>query len=212
MGTKILLADDHQLMREGLCSLIEKEFGMQVVGQVSDGIKAVQMTRELKPDIVIMDVSMPKLDGIEATKQIAAELPSVKVIALSMHSNKLFVTKMFEAGASGYLLKESASAELIAAINCVKEDNKYICSKISNLIIEQQSNSMKNPKARLTEKETQILKLLASGKTTKQISADFNKSVQSIDGFRRQIMEKLGFDNSAQLIKYAIREGYTTLD
>jgi DNA-binding NarL/FixJ family response regulator len=211
MGTRIILADDHQLMREGLCSLIEKELGMQVVWQASDGLKVVEVARELNPDIVIMDVSMPKLDGIEAARQICAELPSVKVIALSMHSNRLFVTKMFEAGASGYLLKELASAELVAAINCVTDNNKFICSKVSSILIEA-TQAMKNSKGALTGKESEILKLLASGKTTKQISVEFNKSVQSIGGLRRQIMEKLGFENSAQLIKYAIREGYTTLD
>lgn len=215
MSIKIILADDHQLIRQGLQSLLEKEFGMQVIGQASDGETAVRLAGELLPDIIIMDISMPGLDGIEAASRIKKQFPSIKIIALSMHTNKLFVTDMFEAGASGYLLKECAAAELVTAINSVLENNIYISPRIANVVI---NGSLKNPIVNqnsaviLTEKECQVLRLLASGKTTKQISAMFNKSVQSIDGCRRQIMDKLGIDNLAQLIKYAIREGLTPLE
>jgi DNA-binding NarL/FixJ family response regulator len=214
MSTKILLVDDHQLIREGLCSLVEKEFGIKVVGQASDGNTAVRMAKELCPDIIIMDISMPGLDGIEATKQIKQDGGSAKIIALSMHTNKLFVMNIFEAGAMGYLLKECASSELITAINSVMENNVYISPKVANIVIDQhaQSPTVNSSKVMLTEKEYEVLRLLAGGQTTKQISVQFKKSVQSIDGIRRQIMEKLGCDNMVQLIKYAIREGLTTLD
>jgi DNA-binding NarL/FixJ family response regulator len=131
-----------------------------------------------------------------------------------MYINKLFVMSMFEAGAVGYLLKECASSELVTAINSVMENNVYISPKVASIVIDQHSRipSLNNPKAMLTDKEYEILRFIAGGKTTKQISGELKKSVQSVDGIRRQIMEKIGCDNMAQLIKYAIREGYTTLD
>jgi len=215
MSTKVILADDHQLMREGLCSLLEKELGVQVVGQAGDGETVVRLAGELLPDIIIMDVGMPGLDGIEATRQITSKFSSIKIIALSMHTNKLFVTGMFEAGACGYLLKECASAELVTAITSVLENNIYLSPKIAGIVLD---NHLKRPlmehnsSASLTEKEYEILRLLASGKTTKQIATQLEKSVQSVDTHRRQIMDKLGFDNLAHLIKYAIREGLTSVE
>ena len=213
MSAKIVLAEDHQLMREGLRALLEKELGMEVIGEAGDGGAVVQLARELLPDIVIMDVTMPGLDGIGATRQIISELPSIKVIALSMYSNKLFVMDMFEAGASGYLLKECASAELEHAISAVLANEIYLSPKISGLVLDGQMKrplATKNPTAVLTKRECKVLQLLASGKSTKEIALMLNKSVQSIDAYRRQIMDKLDIHNVAGLTKYAIREGLTT--
>ena len=215
MSTKVILADDHQLIREGLCSLLETELDVQVVAQASDGDTVVRLAGEFLPDIIIMDIGMPGLDGIEATRQITNQFSSIKIIALSMYTNKLFVMDMFEAGASGYLLKECASTELATAITSVLENNIYINPKIAGIVLD---NHLKYPLIEqnstvvLTEKECEILRLLANGKSTKQIAIQFEKSVQTIDTHRRQIMDKLGFDNLAQLIKYAIREGLTPLE
>jgi len=213
MSAKIVLAEDHQLMREGLRALLEKELGMEVIGEAGDGGAVVQLARELLPDIVIMDVTMPGLDGIGATRQIISELPSIKVIALSMYSNKLFVMDMFEAGASGYLLKECASVELEHAISAVLANEIYLSPKISGLVLDGQMKrplATKNPTAVLTKRECKVLQLLASGKSTKEIALMLNKSVQSVDAYRRQIMDKLDIHNVAGLTKYAIREGLTT--
>jgi len=213
MSAKIVLAEDHQLIREGLRTLLEKELGMEVVGEAGDGEAAVQLARELLPDIVIMDVTMPGLDGIGATRQIMSELPSIKVIALSMYSNKLFVMDMFEAGASGYLLKECASVELEHAISAVLANEIYLSPKISGLVLNGQMKrplATRNPTAVLTKRECKVLQLLASGKSTKEIALMLNKSVQSVDAYRRQIMEKLDIHSVAGLTKYAIREGLTT--
>ena len=215
MSTKIILADDHQLIREGLCSLLETELGMQVVAQASDGNAVVRLAGEFLPELIIMDIGMPGLDGIEATKQITSKFSSIKIIALSMHTNKLFVMDMFEAGASGYLLKECASAELATAITSVLENNIYISPKIAGIVLDDQlkyPSMEQNSTIVLTEKECEILRFLASGKSTKQIAIQLEKSIQTIDGHRRHIMDKLGFDNLAQLIKYAIREGLTPLE
>jgi DNA-binding NarL/FixJ family response regulator len=213
MSAKIVLAEDHQLIREGLRTLLEKELGMEVIGEAGDGEAAVQLARELLPDIVIMDVTMPGLDGIGATRQIISELPSIKVIALSMYSNKLFVTDMFEAGASGYLLKECASVELEHAISAVLANEIYLSPKVSGLVLDGQMKRplvTQNPAAVLTKRDCEVLQLLASGKSTKEIALMLDKSVQSIDAYRRQIMDKLDIHSVAGLTKYAIREGLTT--
>ena len=213
MSAKIVLAEDHQLIREGLRTLLEKELGMEVIGEAGDGEAAVQLARELLPDIVIMDVTMPGLDGIGATRQIVSELPSIKVIALSMYSNKLFVTDMFEAGASGYLLKECAPIELEHAISAVLANEIYLSPKVSGLVLDGQMKrplATQNPTAILTKRECKVLQLVASGKSTKEIAFMLDKSVQSVDAHRRQIMDKLDIHSVAGLTKYAIREGLTT--
>lgn len=214
MRTKIILADDHQLMREGLRTLLENELGMEVIGEAGDGDEVVRLTGELVPDIVIMDITMPGLDGIEATRQITTDWPNVRVIALSMHANKLFIEDIFKAGATGYLLKACASMELENAIKSVLAGDVYISPKVAGIVVgsqEQAGSSSKSSLNLLTNKECEVLKLLAGGKTTKEIAHFLDKSPQTIDASRRQIMQKLGIDNIADLVKYAIREGLTTL-
>jgi len=214
MSIKIILADDHALIRSGLRTLLVNELGMEVVGEAGNGEEAIRLTRQLVPDIVIMDITMPGLDGIEATRQIVTEMPSVRVIALSMHANKLFVEDIFKAGASGYLLKACASLELEAAIQTVLKGEVYICTKIAGVVVGARENPDSTTPSSLnllTAKECEVLRLVVSGKSTKEIAQLLDKSPQTVDASRRQIMQKLGIENLADLVKYAIREGLTTL-
>jgi DNA-binding NarL/FixJ family response regulator len=214
MSTKIILVDDHQLIREGFRALLEKDLGMEVIGEADDGATAIQIVREQLPDIVIMDVAMPGFDGISATRRITDEFPSIKVIALSMYSTKLFVMDMFEAGASGYLLKECASMELEHAINAVLANEIYLSPKVTGIVLDghmKRPSETQSPRAVLTEKECKVLQLLANGRSTKEIALTLKKSVQTIDTYRRQIMNKLNIHSVAELTKYAVREGLTTL-
>lgn len=214
MSIKLILADDHALIRSGLRTLLVNELGMEVVGEAGNGEEAIRLTRQLAPDIVIMDITMPGLDGIEATRQIVTEMPSVRVIALSMHANKLFVEDIFKAGASGYLLKACASLELEAAIQTVLKGEVYICSKIAGVVVGARENPDSTTPSSLnllTVKECEVLRLVVSGKSTKEIAQLLDKSPQTVDASRRQIMQKLGIENLADLVKYAIREGLTTL-
>jgi DNA-binding NarL/FixJ family response regulator len=214
MSTKIILADDHQLIRAGLRSLLVNDLGMDVVGEAGNGEDTVRLTRQLNPDIVIMDITMPGLDGIEATRQIVTEMPSVRVIALSMHANKLFVEDIFKAGAVGYLLKACASLEIEAAIKAVLDGGVYLCPKIAGVVVgvhEASEAVSKSSLNLLTNKECEVLRLVVSGKSTKEIAQLLDKSPQTVDASRRQIMQKLEIDSLADLVKYAIREGLTTL-
>ncbi len=215
MCTKVVLADDHHLIRAALRTQLEKELGMMVLAEAGDGQTVVEQVREHSPDIVIMDINMPGLDGIAATRIILEEFPSVKIIALSMHGNKLFVEDMFNAGASAYLLKSSAPDELSIAIQTVLADEIYISPKVADIVIKtgkKRPPSPSNSTTVLTKRECEVLQLLAEGKSTKQIATQFNKSIQTIDTTRRQIMAKLDIDNMAGLVKYAIREGLTGFD
>jgi DNA-binding NarL/FixJ family response regulator len=215
MSAKIILVDDHQLVRESLRALLEKELGMQVIAEAGDGETAVQLVREHLPDVILMDVAMPGSDGIGATKRITSEFPCIKVIALSMYSNKLFVMDMFEAGASGYLLKECASRELKDAIHTVLRNEIYLSPKVAGIVLDNRTRRpalAQDSTAVLTERECSVLRLLASGKSTKEIARILKKSVQTVDTHRRQIMQKLGIYSVAELTKFAIREGLTTVD
>jgi two-component system, NarL family, response regulator NreC len=217
MAIKILLADDHKIVRDGLRSLIEKQPDMQVIAEACDGRTTVQLVRELMPNIVIIDIGMPDLNGIEATRQIVGDMPSVKVIALSMHADRRFVLRMLEAGASGYLLKDSAFDELHLAINTVTQGKIYLSPAIAGIVVEDfvrhvpQTNPVQMT-VELTPREREVLQLLAEGKTTKQIASNLNVSVKTVETHRRQVMEKLDIHSVAELTKYAIREGLTSMD
>ncbi len=215
MSIKILLADDHKIIRDGLRSLLEKESDLEVVAEAGNGAMTVKLARQLKPDVVIMDITMPDLNGIEATRQIMTELPDVKVIALSMHSDRRFVVGMLRAGASGYLLKDSAFNELIHTVHTVMKNRTYLSPAITNIVVEdylqQLSTTDSTYSSVLTAREREVLQLLAEGKTTKQIADRLCLSVKTIETHRRQIMDKLGIHSIAELTKYAIREGLTSL-
>ena len=216
MSIKVLLVDDHALIREGLRSLLEKQPDVQVVGEAEDGRKAKELVAELSPDIVIMDVTMPRLSGIEATRQITGEFPSVKVIALSIHSKRRFVADMLSAGAAGYILKECLFDELVQAIQAVAAGGRYLSPRITDVVIDDYvkrlSGGAESPLESLTGREREVLQLVAEGKSTKQIAVELHVSTKTIEANRRQIMEKLGMHSVAELTKYAIREGITALD
>lgn len=216
MNIKILLAEDHQITRQGLRSLIEKQSDMEVVAEAENGRQAVSLARELMPDVIIMDVTMPELNGMEATRQIKTENQRSKIIALSMHSDSLFVTEMLKNGASGYLLKDCAFEDLIRAIRVVIEGQIYLSPAISGIVVDAYLN--RSPQADvasseiLSDREREVLQLMAEGITTKQIALKLHISVKTVETHRRQIMQKLNLHTIAELTKYAIRKGLTSLE
>jgi len=216
MSIKVLLVDDHAIIREGLRSLLERQPEMEVIADTDDGRKAIELVQELLPNIVIMDISMPGLNGIEATRQITAEFPDVKVIALSIHSKRRFVADMLSAGATGYILKECLFDELVQAIKAVAAGGRYLSPRITDLVVsdyvKRLSATADSPFEALTTREREVLQLVAEGKSTKQIALELHVSTKTIEANRRQIMEKLNIHNVAELTKYAVREGLTTLE
>ena len=217
MSIRVLIADDHKIMLAGLRSLLEKQTDFEVVGEADNGRTAVQMAHEKKPDVVVMDVSMPDLNGIEATKQIIESLPETRVIALSMHSDKRFVMGMLRAGASGYLLKDCASQELANAILQVATGKKYLSPEITGVVLGDilqggSPGEVATATSQLSPREREVLQLIAEGWSTKQIASHLYVSVKTIETHRRQIMKKLDLHSIADLTKYAIREGLTSIE
>ncbi len=212
MVIKVLLAEDHAIVRQGLCSMIEKESDMEVVGQANDGREVVEQARQLHPDVVIMDVSMPKMNGIEATRQIKADMGGIKVLALSAHDNREYVTDMLDVGVSGYLLKDCICSELIKAIRRVMKDESYLSPRIAAIVLDERYRERMPPETALSEREKQLLCLLAEGKSAKGIAQQSNTNIKTIEAQRRRIKKKLGIDNLAGLVKYAIREKLVSCD
>jgi DNA-binding NarL/FixJ family response regulator len=218
----ILLCDDHRMMRDGLRVLLEKE-GLVVSGEAANGREALALAAQLQPDIVVMDISMPELNGIDATRRLLAALPTVKVIGLSMNSDRRYVLAMFAAGAMGYLLKSSASEELIQAVHAVASNLKYVSSAIAGNLVDDYLNQQVSSQAfsrgaapsitrPLTSREREVLQLLAEGKTSKDIATRLDISGTTVETHRRQIMDKLHLRTIAELTKYAVREGLTSLE
>lgn len=216
MSVRIVIADDHQLMREGLSSLLSQQADIRVVGEAINGREAVQLAERENPDVVVMDVSMPDLNGIDATRQILSRSPRTRVIALSMHSDRQFVAEMFRAGARGYLLKDSAFEELASAITRVAKDETYIAPRISGFRLEDYTRKEERGEPllapRLSEREREVLQMMAEGKGTKEIAADLHLSAKTVETHRQHLMDKLEMYSVAELTKFAIREGLTTLD
>lgn len=216
MSISILLADDHKIIRDGLKSLLDKQPNMNVVDEAENGREAVQQTIKHQPDVIVMDITMPELNGMEAAHQLAIEAPHTKIIALSMHSDKRFVAGMLKAGAAGYLLKNSAFDELIDAINTVLAGGTFLSPQIATVVINDYVTHVPAEdvsKAHvLSARERQVLQLLAEGKSTKRIAQDLYVSVKTIESHRKNIMEKLNINNLPDLTKFAIREGLTSLE
>ncbi|HOV85426.1 MAG TPA: response regulator transcription factor [Syntrophobacteraceae bacterium] len=215
MGCRILLADDHKIVRDGLRSLLEKQPGMDVVAEADNGRTTVRLARELLPDLVIVDIGMPGLNGIEATRQIVAENPRIRVVALSMHSDRRFVAQMFKAGASAYLLKDCAFEELAQAVQVVLAGRTYLSPQVAGTVVEDYIRHLAATDGSgfsvLTAREREVLQLLAEGNSTKQIANSLHVSMKTVETHRQQIMNKLNVQSVADLVKYAIREGLTSL-
>lgn len=214
MSIKVLIVDDHAIVRHGLSRSIQQQEDMEVVGQASDGHVAVDMARQLTPNVVLMDVSMPALNGIEATRAVLRESPGSRVIALSMHSAKQYVREMFRAGASGYLLKDCEFDELVQTIRLIAEGQTYISPAISRIVVENYAHGgtpeeKESAFSVLTQREREVLQLMAEGHSTKQIAMQLFISPKTVEAHRLRIMNKLDIDNVALLTKYAIQEGLT---
>jgi DNA-binding NarL/FixJ family response regulator len=214
MTMRILIADDHRIMREGLRVLLEGQRGVTVVGEAENGRDAARLAAELQPDLVIMDVSMDDLNGIEATRRITSSVKNVRILALSIHADRRFVLEMFRAGAAGYLLKDCAFDELIRAIRAVRQGHAYLTPKIAGIVVGEFVRELVSEPpqaAELTAREREVLQLMAEGKNTKEIADRLGVSVKTVETFRRQLMSKLELNSVAELTKFAIREGLTSL-
>lgn len=215
MSIRIILAEDHKITREGLVNMLKNQENMEVIGEAQNGREAVQLAIDLSPDLVVMDVTMPNLNGIDATRVITSNSKAVKVIALSMYSDKQFVQGMMQAGASGYLLKDCAFDELVNAIRVVSAGETYLSPGIAGIVVQDYVNRLPNSAASaatvLTKREREVLQLISEGKSTKVIAIQLDVSIKTVETHRRQMMEKLGIRTVAGLTKYAIREGLTSL-
>jgi DNA-binding NarL/FixJ family response regulator len=215
MNIRILLADDHRILREGLRSLLAQQPDITVVGEASNGEAAVALARELRPDLVIMDVVMPGMDGISATRQIRAECPDTRVIALSMHSDLHFVSEMVRAGALGYLVKDSSFEELNQAVRSVIANRPYLSTVITGTLVEdfvRQTSAPEGPSGlSLTGREQQILRLLADGKRVKEVARLLHISVKTVESHRQSIMDKLEIHSTIGLTRYALQKGLTSI-
>jgi DNA-binding NarL/FixJ family response regulator len=216
MSIRILLADDHKIVRDGLQALIAKEADMEVVAEGATGRDAVAQAASIRPDVAVLDISMPDLNGIEATRQILAHTPGARVIALSMHADRRFVMEMLRAGAVGYLLKDSAFEELARAIRAVAAGQIYLSPGITGVVVQDYltpaAAGERGAYAALTGREREVLQLLAEGRSTKEAALRLHVSDKTIESHRRQIMIKSKVRSVAELTKYAIREGITSLE
>ena len=217
MSIRILLADDHRIIHDSLKPLLDKQAGMEVVAVAGNGRTAVKLTQDLKPDVVITDITMADLNGIEATHQITSQCPKTKVIVLSMHTDRRYVTEALNAGASGYLTKSCSFDELVSAIQIVAANKKYLSPEISGIVIEESLSPSPTSDSSvfsiLTMREREVLQLLVEGKTVRQIADDhLCLSIKTVHTHRQQIMEKLDIHSIAELTKLAIREGLISLE
>lgn len=216
-STKILLVEDHTLVRSGIRSLLEGADNFAIVGEAADGREALKLAKRLKPDVIVMDVAMPNLNGIEATRQICAMLPSTRVVVLSMHSSREYIFESLRAGASGYLLKDAAFTELVQAIGEVRAGRTFLSTSIADIIkvdyVERaRGEAPADVLQVLSAREREVLQLVAEGLSSSEIGQRLHLSVHTVDTHRRHIMNKLKIDNLAALIKFAIRHGLTTLE
>jgi DNA-binding NarL/FixJ family response regulator len=209
---RILLADDHNIMRRGLRLLLERQPGFEVVGEAADGRLAVERAEAAKPDVVVLDIAMPNMSGIEAAQRISASLPQTAIVILSMHSDEGYVLRALKAGAKGYVLKDSAENDLIEAIRAVSEGKAFFSPEISNILVEDYVREMKKRGAEdsyelLTPREREILQMLAGGKSNKDIATVLNLSLYTVETHRRNLQDKLNLHSLAEVILYAVRKG-----
>jgi two-component system NarL family response regulator len=213
---RLLLVDDHELMRQGLRAILDREDDVEVIGEATNGRMAVDLARQLAPDIVVMDVAMKDMNGIEATRQIRAECPSVKVMALSSHSDSRYVNAILEAGACGYVLKANAFDDLRRALEAARQGKSYLCPDVTQSVIGGSSRGPDSPASSagtsLSPREREVLQLLAEGQSSPEIGKRLFVATTTVETHRRNIMRKLDIHSVADLTKYAIREGLTSVD
>lgn len=204
---RVLLADDHELVRHGFAVFLNGQTDMEVVGEASNGREAIELAEKLKPDIVVMDVTMPELGGVEATRRIRDTVMSAKVLAVSMHKDSVYVREILRAGADGYLLKDSRGDDMLAAIRAVWNGEGYISPAVSQAVLEDYRKQAKAPIDLLTARERDVLQLVAEGFTNKEIATKLNLSVYTAEGYRARIMEKLNLHSTGELVRFAMRSG-----
>ncbi|MGC8760820.1 MAG: response regulator [Bryobacteraceae bacterium] len=204
---RILLADDHSMVRQGFRRILEAQADFEIVGEASDGREAIALAEQLRPDIVVMDVAMPGLNGIEATRRIVESSPRTRVLALSMHRDSVYVREILRAGARGYLLKDAFDADLVAAVRAVARGEGYIAPAVADSVLSDYRQHVSDPLDLLTAREREVLQLIAEGKTNKEIAALLNLSVYTVDAHRGRIMEKLNLHSAGELVRFAVRKG-----
>ncbi|MGI8989472.1 MAG: response regulator [Bryobacteraceae bacterium] len=204
---RVLLADDHAVVRQGFRLILSHEPDMEIVGEAGNGREALALCEELKPDVVVMDVAMPELNGIEATRRLAASLPKTRVLALSMHKDGVYVREILGAGARGYLLKDSIDRDLLAAVRAVAKGEGYLSPAISDAVLNDYRRNVSKPLDLLTSREREVLQMIAEGGTNKEIANKLNLSVYTVDAHRGRIMEKLNVHSSNELVRFAVRHG-----
>jgi two-component system, NarL family, response regulator NreC len=215
MGIRVLIADDHQLFREGLMNLLSTASDIEVIAEAKDGYEATEKTVQYEPDVILIDIGMPEMNGIEATKILKKKNPEVKIIAVSMHSDKQFVKGILEAGADGYLLKNCTYRQLIEAIYSVASGKKYLSDEITGMVIQgylEPSDADSECEDELSERENEILTLYAEGKSTRDISEKLFISIKTVGTHKQHILEKLGLKSNADMVKYAIKKGLIQLE
>jgi two-component system response regulator NreC len=204
---RILLADDHAVVRQGFKMILAEQPDMEIVGEAGNGREALALAESLKPDIVVMDVAMPELNGIEATRRIGESVPHTRVVALSMHKDSVYVREILRAGARGYLLKDSVAGDLVSAVRSVARGEGYISPQVSNAVLDDYRRHVTNPIDTLTSREREVLQMLAEGKTNKEIAVILNLSVYTVDAHRGRIMEKLNLHSINEMVRFAVRNG-----
>jgi DNA-binding NarL/FixJ family response regulator len=204
---RILLADDHSLVRQGFSMILEAQADMQIVGQAGNGREAVDLAAKLRPDVVVMDVAMPELNGIEATRRIIEASPRTRVLALSMHKDSVYVREVLRAGARGYLLKDSGDADLVAAVRAVAQGDGYLSPSVSDSVLSDYRRHVTDPLDLLSSREREVLQMIAEGKTNKEIANSLNLSVYTVEAHRGRVMEKLNLHSTSELVRFALRSG-----
>src|SRR5258708_3417968 len=204
---RILLADDHSLVRQGFRAILSAQQDMQIVGEAASGREAVELAEKLQPDVAVMDVTMPDLNGIEATRRLAASSPRTRVLALSMHKDSVYVREILRAGARGYLLKDSIDSDLVNAVRSVAKGDGYLSPAVSDAVLSHYRRHVTDPLDLLTSREREVLQMIAEGKTNKEVASALNLSVYTIDAHRGKIMEKLNLHSTGELVRFAVRNG-----
>lgn len=204
---RILLADDHAVVRQGFGMILASQPDMEIVGEAGNGREVLELAEQLQPDIVVMDVAMPGLNGIEATRRLLASAPRARVLALSMHKDSVYVREMLRAGARGYLLKDAINQDLLTAVRALARGEGYLSPAVSDAVLTDYRKHVTNPIDLLTSREREVLQMIAEGKTNKQIAASLNLSVYTVDAHRGHIMEKLNLHSTPELVLFAVRNG-----